>query len=294
MSSTPLDSASTQASASCLPPGLGVGIVSHFSDHVVLRRTLASLYAALQVALESGALSQASLILVDNSGDAGEAQRLQALLGGFSSPGVAQQFISGLPNHGYGAANNVALRHSQADLHLVLNPDVELNRAALHEGVHALQDNPDCVLLTPFATDPSGQRQHVAKSMPGFMTLFGRALPGISGALRDRMGNARYELRGQLNDSPVKGVFLAGGCFMLCRSRELQAVGGFDESFFMYFEDFDLSLRLCAGQPRVLYAPSVRIVHGGGQAASKGLRHIRWFAASALRFFNRHGWRWSS
>lgn len=233
-------------------------------------------------------------MLVDNSGDASEAQRLKTLLGEYSLPGVAQQLISDVPNRGYGAANNAALRDSQTDLHLVLNPDVELDRAALHEAVHALQDNPDCVLLTPFATDPSGERQHVAKGMPGFITLLGRALPGVSSSLRDRLGNARYELRGQLNDVPVKGVFLAGGCFMLCRSRELQAVGGFDEAFFMYFEDFDLSLRLCQGQPRVLYAPSVRIIHGGGQAASKGLKHIRWFARSALRFFARHGWRWSS
>ncbi len=184
MSSTLLPPPPAQAATypDLVPARLSTGIVSHFSDHLVLKRTLSSLYASLQHALQTGAISQASITLLDNSGDSEEAQRLKTLLGEFSLPGVEQQLISNLPNCGYGAANNVALRHSQADLHLVLNPDVELDRSALHEAVHALENNPDCLLLTPFAIDPSGQRQYVAKGLPGFITLLGRALPGVSGS----------------------------------------------------------------------------------------------------------------
>jgi len=70
------------------------------------------------------------------------------------------------------------------------------------------------------------------------------------------------------------------------------AIGGFADAFFLYFEDFDLSLRAAAAG-RLAYVPSVRIVHHGGHAARKGLRHVFLFVGSAMTFFGRHGWRWA-
>ena len=78
---------------------------------------------------------------------------------------------------------------------------------------------------------------------------------------------------------------------MLLRGAAMRAVGGFDEDYFLYFEDYDLSLRL-AREGRLLFDPAVRIVHHGGYAAQKGLHHIRLFVRSGVRFFRRHGWRW--
>jgi GT2 family glycosyltransferase len=70
----------------------------------------------------------------------------------------------------------------------------------------------------------------------------------------------------------------------------LQRLDGFDPRYFLYFEDYDLSLR--TGRiARIVYVPAVRIVHFGGGAADKGFQHIRLFAASAWRFFGTHGWR---
>ena len=71
----------------------------------------------------------------------------------------------------------------------------------------------------------------------------------------------------------------------------MEEVGGFDEQYFLYFEDFDLSMRL-RKFGRLMYVPSVRIVHHGGYAASKGWKHLRMFASSGFRFFRQHGWRW--
>jgi hypothetical protein len=78
---------------------------------------------------------------------------------------------------------------------------------------------------------------------------------------------------------------------MLCRRAALEQVGGFHPDYFLYFEDFDLSLRL-ATVTRLAYAPQVRIVHLGGHTARKGWRHIGLFLWAAVRFFRRHGWRW--
>ena len=69
------------------------------------------------------------------------------------------------------------------------------------------------------------------------------------------------------------------------------STGGFDPRYFLYFEDFDWSVRL-AKTGQLVYLPSFRIVHHGGGAARKGWRHIRWFVQSGTRFYRRHGWRW--
>lgn len=78
---------------------------------------------------------------------------------------------------------------------------------------------------------------------------------------------------------------------MLCKREVLSEVGGFDDRYFLYFEDFDLSLRL-GKQGRLAYVPAMKIIHAGGNTASKGLRHILLFMRSAMRFFNQWGWRW--
>lgn len=271
---------------------LSISIVSHFSSRADLKHTLDSLAAAVAHAASNGHLSAAHLIVVDNSEAAAEATALHALLGAPELALLNPELIRAPENRGYGAGNNIAINRANSDFHLVLNPDVVLEVQAISHAIEAMTANPRCVLLTPRATDAANVDQHVAKGAPGVLTLLARALP-LPPAWRDACGNARYELRTTLTDAAVTGPFLAGGCFMFCRTSALREAGGFDEAYFMYFEDFDLSARL-ARYGEVLYCPAVRIVHGGGGAARKGLRHILWFSRSAGRFFRQHGWRWTS
>jgi GT2 family glycosyltransferase len=77
---------------------------------------------------------------------------------------------------------------------------------------------------------------------------------------------------------------------MVLRTALFRRIGGFDPRFFLYFEDYDLSLRV-GREAAVAYVPSVRIVHHGGEAARKGRRHVAWFVRSAWRFFATHGWK---
>jgi GT2 family glycosyltransferase len=78
---------------------------------------------------------------------------------------------------------------------------------------------------------------------------------------------------------------------MFVRRKAIDATGGFDPRFFLYFEDFDWSVRLNR-VVRTAYVPSVQVIHHGGGAARKGLRHIGYFLRSGARFFNKHGWKW--
>ena len=102
---------------------------------------------------------------------------------------------------------------------------------------------------------------------------------------------ARYEMQDLIGEQVVWDPPLVSGAFMLFRSEVLRRLGGFDPDFFLYFEDYDLSLR-AARLTRLAYVPAVRVVHHGGHAARKGLHHIRLFVSGAARFFNKHGWRW--
>jgi GT2 family glycosyltransferase len=77
---------------------------------------------------------------------------------------------------------------------------------------------------------------------------------------------------------------------MVVRTGLFRRLGGFDPRFFMYFEDYDLSLRV-GREAKVAYVPAAHIVHHGGEASRKGARHVAWFLRSAARFFSIHGWR---
>jgi len=102
---------------------------------------------------------------------------------------------------------------------------------------------------------------------------------------------ARYEMRDTPSETVLRPVTLASGCCMWVRRAVFDEVRGFDESFFLYFEDYDLSLKL-AGKGAVMEHRDIRIVHHGGEASRKGFQHIRWFIGGAARFFSQWGWRW--
>jgi GT2 family glycosyltransferase len=111
-------------------------------------------------------------------------------------------------------------------------------------------------------------------------------------AFRRRL--ARYELRDKVGLDPprdVVGIPALSGAFMLVRRDAIDRSGGFDPRFFLYFEDFDWSVRL-AKITRTAYVPSVQVVHHGGEAARKGFAHVRLFVKSGRRFYRKHGWRW--
>lgn len=277
-----------------LPAVLAVAIVIYRSDAQWLERTLASLRLALTATHDAGAIGAARVYLVDN-GAATRTSAFQPLLEQvFAAPQPWQsvQVIAGQGNIGYGAGNNLAFRRdADAGLLLVLNPDVELDPAAITSGVRHLYEHADCAMVTPVATDAAGSPLYLVKTTPRVSVL---ALRGFAPSwVRARFATelAAYERRESSWDAALDNVEYASGCFMLMRRDAFDRAGGFDPSFFLYFEDFDLSFRI-SRQSRIARVAGCRIVHGGGGAGSKGLGHTRMFVASAVRFFGKHGWRW--
>ena len=269
-------------------PALSVAIVTFRTPRDVLERALASLAQAVAHARAAGLLGAVSVFVVDNT-PGGSADVARALRAWPEAAGTLR-ILSGHGNVGYGRANNLVLPHLASEAHLVMNPDVELDADALRAALAALRQHREIGLVAPAVYGEDGEPQYLCRRYPSVWVLYLRGF--APGFLRRRFARAlaHYEMRDVLDGSLHRGVPLASGCFMLARTALFARLGGFDPGYFMYFEDYDLSLRL-GREAEVAYVPQARIVHHGGAAARKGLRHVAWFVRSAWRFFARHGWR---
>ncbi len=273
---------------------LAVSVVCFHTPRRQVFDLLDSLALACERARVDLALEKVEITIVDNGGGGDSTdfcvEDCAELAGSPRLRGCELRMLQGHGNIGYGAAHNLVIRETGAEYHLLLNPDVEFDPDALGAGLGYLVSNPATVLVSPAANNGGG-RQYLCKRHPSLLILLLRGL--VPAFLRAPFTRrlAAYEMRDLPDDRPSTGIPIASGCCMLCRGRPLREAGGFDERFFLYFEDFDLSLRL-GRLGKLAHVPAMRIRHSGGNAAGKGLDHIAMFIRSARRFFKLHGWRW--
>ncbi len=204
---------------------------------------------------------------------------------------VKLEVIEGQGNVGYGRGHNLAIQRTAHPCHLILNPDVMLEQTALVNALDFLKKHSSVGLLAPQVRDQQGKLQYLCRRYPTLFDLFLRGFAPASWRERFKQRLTHYEMCDVINDSEVTyDLPIISGCFMLFRTDLLKQLSGFDPRYFLYFEDYDLSLRASA-ITRVAYVPSVRIVHLGGGAARKGWWHVLLFCSSAFKFFNHFGWR---
>ncbi len=254
---------------------------------VTFKPNLAELKSTLESLVEALTRFDPALIgitLIDNSPEDTVSPLLKSVLQGWNFT-----FIHGQGNVGFGHGHNFAL-NGLGQYHLILNPDIELAPDALVNAVQFLQENPSCGLLSPYATWPDGRRQYLCKRFPSVFDLLlrGFAPKIIRGLFSARLKH--YEMYQETQNEIFWNPPIISGCFMFFRGTTLSETGGFDPRYFLYFEDFDLSIR-CAKLADIAYVPTIKIIHAGGHASRKGAWHIRQFAQSAARFYAIHGYK---
>ncbi len=259
-------------------PLLTISIVTFNPDLDELRKTLDSLATAL-APFDAGT---SSIQIIDNS----QEDKVSA----FIKEQFAQlpvRIVHGQGNIGFGRAHNLALSE-MGEFHLILNPDIEMHPDALLNAVAFMKANPRCGLITPHAQWPNGDRQYLCKRYPAAFDLLlrGFAPKAIRAFFKKRL--ARYEMQAETRNDIYWNPLIVSGCFMFFRSAVLKQTTGFDDRYFLYFEDFDLSLRVHEFAD-IAYVPTIRVVHAGGNASRKGLWHVKIFMRSAICFYQRHG-----
>lgn len=259
-------------------PLLTISIVTFNPDLEELKKTLNS----LKIALHGFAAGSFLITIVDNSISDKVATFLRC-----HYPELSMKLVHGQGNIGFGRAHNIAIQQ-MGEFHLILNPDIQLNPDALINAVAFLRTNENCGMVSPRAVWPNGQRQYLCKRYPAVFDLLLRGFaPKIIHALFSAR-LARYEMQAETQNVVYWNPPIVSGCFMFFRSAILKNSGGFSDKFFLYFEDFDLSLRLRKISVTA-YVPTIRIVHTGGHASKKGFWHIRAFTQSAITFYGIHG-----
>lgn len=194
----------------------------------------------------------------------------------------------GSENIGYGAAHNLAIRQAAADgsrYHLIMNSDIEAGPDDVERIISFMETHVDVGMLQPCIVNPDGSLQHTARLLPTpFDLILRRFLPG--GWFKKRRD--RYLLKSLDHTRPFTSNYLQGS-FIFCRTEALTNAGLFDERFFMYPEDIDLTRRL-SRHHTALYWPDVKVIHHHAAASYSSSRMLRVHIINMIRYFNKWGW----
>jgi N-acetylglucosaminyl-diphospho-decaprenol L-rhamnosyltransferase len=222
------------------------------------------------------------IVVVDNASTDGTAEAIRARW-----PGVRVLDAGG--NLGFAAANNIGIRHTFGELVLLLNPDTIVPPGAIDALVAVLDRHPEAAAAGPRLMDAEGRAE----------LSFGRMISPLA-ELRQKLlvaghqhrlpGISHYVERATRRQRDVHWV--SGAC-LLVRRRDAEAVGLFDERYFIYTEDVDFCAALRAHGRRVLFTPDAEITHLRGRSAA-GARHAtaRAYRRSQLAFYAKHHPRW--
>jgi GT2 family glycosyltransferase len=204
-------------------------------------------------------------------------------------PQGAEYIFTGA-NLGFGKGHNISLRKAltESKYHLVVNPDISFGENLLEELFGFMENHPDVGLILPKVLNFESELQYVSKRLPQPVDLLIRRLNSnfFSNIFSRRL--ARYEMREKNYEEMFEAPSLSG-CFMFLRVEALKKVGFFDERYFMYMEDIDLSRRIFRHYKNIYY-PRVVIHHGHARDSYKTYNLFKIHAQSAIRYFNKWGW----
>ncbi len=251
---------------------LSVSIVLFKTDKDILIRTVNSILLCKKVV---------RITLIDNSPT--------NIASNFLRSNKKIRYIHLNKNIGYGSAHNISLKESinkNIKYHLVINPDVYFHYDVLSALLNFMEKNYDIGLVMPKILYPDGTLQYTCKLLPTPIDLaLRRFLPNL---WLFKRRNDQFELRHSGYKKQMIVPYLSG-CFMFLRVSVLTEVGIFDERFFMYPEDIDLSRRIYLKYKTVFY-PKTFVFHEHGKASYKNIKMLMVHIVNIIKYFNKWGW----
>lgn len=220
------------------------------------------------------------IFLIDNS-PTDDLRKIQALFKNIV-------YIFNPQNPGYGAAHNIALKNSLSSdsrYHLVLNADVYFDAGTIDILINYMNHRPSVALVMPKVLFPNGDIQHLCKLVPTPLDLISRILFSKKFLTKKSF---KFEMQSTGYNKEMFVPYLSG-CFMLLRVDALRVCGLFDERFFMYPEDIDLTRRI-ASKYKTMFYPGAIIYHEHGAASKKSIKMLLIHAFNIIKYFNKWGW----
>ena len=210
--------------------------------------------------------------IVDN----GSSDGTQRIVGEIACPNLT--LIQSDRNRGFGGGHNLILPQINSQYHLCVNPDVILKNDVVTGMASYLDAHKDIGMLSPKVLNVDGTLQLLPKRNPRLIYLIARrvTLPFLK---KYRRG---YEMA-DVDNGREHDIEFCSGCFMFLRSSLFREVGGFDERFFMYFEDADITRRIRA-KARVQYNPNFTVVHHWERAGGRDLKYFIIQVVSMFRY----------
>ena len=183
-------------------------------------------------------------------------------------------------NSGFGAGHNIVLPMLSSEYHIVINPDIVINENAIEKIIDFMDANPDIGLLSPKICFPDGREQILGKRNPRLKYL-------IASRMRDEENPSKLLREYAMKDcdlSDVTDIENTTGCFMVFRTSVFKELKGFDEGYFMYFEDADIARR-AKKISRVVYYPHATILHEWGRESKRNFKLMLIHIQSMFRYF---------
>lgn len=199
------------------------------------------------------------------------------------------EYIHNPSNPGFGAAHNVAIKKSinaNFQYHFIVNPDVYFSEDVISKMVNYASEDQRIGMLMPQVLNLDGTVQNLPKLLPSPFSILLRKIKRPKFIYESFI--IKYELR-NINSKIIYEAPILSGCFTLLNINAIKEVGMYDDRFFMYFEDWDLSRRVNE-KYKTIYYPLVSVYHGYESGANKSSHLFKIFVKSYKYYFNKWGW----
>lgn len=184
-------------------------------------------------------------------------------------------------NGGYGYGHNKILDLIDSKYHVIVNPDIMVESDVITKLSIYMENNPDVGLVTPKILNLDKTIQHLPKKNPKFIYLVGSRIPLL------KKYRTEYTMSDKELTTPVDIEFCTG-CFMFIKTSLFKEINGFDDRYFMYFEDADLTRNVLKTN-RVIYFPDTYVIHEWERSGAKKLKYFIIQIISMFKYFKK--WR---